>query len=162
MRPRRRGKYFLPVRPPVSLSLSLISGQVPCRHDDITIPSRIHIYRANVDIGHSLVRAYIVVETRNPCPAGSIAFSRVFVMTSFSRCVTFTEQLSVRLCRILYKHVFLRRSTDGCTDAPSLISRVNFRAPPRLSRSRFPFVIPFHHADYGKNNPIDRMNAFGR
>jgi len=28
---------------------------------------------------------------------------------------------------------------------------------PRFSRSCIPFVIPFHHTDYGKNNPIDRM-----
>ncbi|KAF0754546.1 putative RNA-directed DNA polymerase, partial [Aphis craccivora] len=53
--------------------------------------------------------------------------------------------------------VFLSKLINGYIDAPSLLPQVNFRVPPRFSRSRFPFVIPFHHTNYGKNNPIDRM-----
>jgi len=53
--------------------------------------------------------------------------------------------------------VFLSKLINGLIGAPSLISQINFRVSPRFSRSRYPFVIPFLHTNYGENNPIDRM-----
>jgi hypothetical protein len=53
--------------------------------------------------------------------------------------------------------MFLSKLINDSIDAPSLLSQVNFRVPPRSSRSCFPFLIPFHYTNYGKNNPIDRM-----
>lgn len=53
--------------------------------------------------------------------------------------------------------VFLRKSIEGCIDASSIISKVHSKVPPRFPRSRYPFVNPSRHTNYGKNNPIDPM-----
>jgi hypothetical protein len=59
---------------------------------------------------------------------------------------------------------FLYKLLNNSIDAPDLLSEVNFRVPNLHSRSPAPFYVPFHHTNYGRNQPIHRMmrlaNAF--
>jgi len=57
--------------------------------------------------------------------------------------------------------IFLRKLNNGCIDANTLLSRVNFKVPFRQTRPFTPFVITSHISNYGKNQPIDRMMRLG-
>lgn len=52
---------------------------------------------------------------------------------------------------------FLKNLIDGSADAPTLLSLINFREPPRRTRSTTTFTIPMRATNYSSNNPIHRM-----
>jgi hypothetical protein len=52
---------------------------------------------------------------------------------------------------------FLKKLVDGFTDAPTLLSQLNFKVPSCSTRLKVPFILPFRSTNYGRNHPLDRM-----
>ncbi|KAF0760443.1 Uncharacterized protein FWK35_00031655 [Aphis craccivora] len=52
---------------------------------------------------------------------------------------------------------FLQNLINGSADAPSLLSLINFRIPPRPTFSVAPFFISKRSTNYSQNNPIGRL-----
>ncbi|XP_025411040.1 uncharacterized protein LOC112683971 [Sipha flava] len=52
---------------------------------------------------------------------------------------------------------FLQNLIGGISDAPSLLSLINFCVLPRPTRSTAPVSIPKRSTNYSQNNPIDRL-----
>lgn len=50
----------------------------------------------------------------------------------------------------------LRGLINGSSDAPTLLSLINFRVPPRRTRSAVTFAIPMRVSNYSSNNPFHR------
>jgi len=55
---------------------------------------------------------------------------------------------------------FLKNLVDGCINAPSLLSLVNFKVPSRTFRYHVLFIVLAYTINYGRNNPLGRMMRF--
>lgn len=62
------------------------------------------------------------------------------------------ELLSVR--RVELQRLFVFDILTGTIDCPTLLEQIPFYVPPRQLRHVPMFVVPFHHSNYGYNNPI--------
>jgi len=53
--------------------------------------------------------------------------------------------------RVVINFKFLQDFIDGFADAPTLLSLINFRAPPRLIHYTTAFAVPMRTTNYGSN-----------
>jgi hypothetical protein len=59
--------------------------------------------------------------------------------------------------RVVNNLNFLKNLIDASVDVPTLFSLINFRVPPRRTRSTTIFTIPMHATNYSANNPVYPM-----
>lgn len=52
---------------------------------------------------------------------------------------------------------FLHKILNGNINCPEILASINFNVPVRRTRVSDTFVVPFHHSNYGQNEPLTRI-----
>lgn len=65
--------------------------------------------------------------------------------------------LSLEHRRVVLDLCFLHKLINGNMNCPEILQLINFNLNDRRTRNSELFKIPFHHTNYGQNEPISRL-----